>query len=172
MPLHVYRLMPALAVALGARYLPGEWLLHLRARSEAHSLELRLTVEQALALRQEIASAGRAFSGGRFPLARVAPCPAEHPLLAAPFDLEAEAGDLRLIRPAARRLLGIEARGTVDGSPYLAEVVGTPEQLLALAEQIEAVCRAVSSVCPVCGRPVAEGDHVACQGAPAPRQEP
>jgi hypothetical protein len=162
MPLYVYRLQPALAVAFAARYLPGEWVLSLRARSEAMSAEMRLTPEQAESLWRALAGAREWFAGGRFPLCRATPCPPDHPLLRLPYDLEAEAQETSVVRREGRRALGIEVRGRVDGFPFLVEIWGTPEQLLALGEQMESVCRQVGSLCPVCGRAIAEGSHDGC----------
>ena len=68
MPLHCYRVMPALAAAVSAVHRPGEWLLALRARSEASAIELYLSAELCAALGSQLRQAAKAFSGALFDL--------------------------------------------------------------------------------------------------------
>ncbi|MGQ9553352.1 MAG: hypothetical protein ACUVWR_04465 [Anaerolineae bacterium] len=159
MPLHVYRVRPMLAVAFRALYRPGQWQLGLRACSEAASVDLRLNLAQALSLRDSLLAAIDTYAASPFPVSRIAPCPANSPLLLLSCDLEAPLDTVRVLHHPQKRLLAIEARGRVGGAPFLAEIWGTPEQLLALAEQIGSVCQQVRSLCPICGRPVEEESH-------------
>ena len=162
MPLYLYRVQPALAVAFRALYRPGEWQLSLRARSAAASVDLRLKKEQALLLRESLVAAADTYADSRFPVSRIAPCPADSPLLLLPCDLEAAAEQVKVLRHPQKRLLAIEARGRVSEADFLAEIWGTPEQLLALAEQIGLVCQQADSLCPICGLPI-EGESHRCR---------
>ena len=167
MPRYVYRLQPALAVAFGAEYGPGEWILRLRACSEAFSVALHLTRQQALSLGKAMLDAGRSFADNRFPPGTVAPCRPDSPLLSQPLDLESGAEHLRVLRHRQKRLLAIEASGHVDSAPFMAEIWATPEQLIALAGQIEDTCAQTGHHCPVCGSRI-EGDQHQCRPAGPP----
>lgn len=159
MPLFLYRVHPALAVAFGAVYRPGEWLYSLRARSQATAVDLRLSAGQVESLRRALDEAVRT-TGGRFPADCIAACPYESALLHVPFDLEAGPSQWAVRRAEGRRLLGVEARGYTDGFPFLAEIWGTVEQWQALARQIEAAQQVVASRCPQCGADLGPAEHV------------
>lgn len=160
MPLYHYRVMPVLAVAIGAAYRPGEWQLTLRARSEASAIELRLGEALCAALARQLRQAAGAYRGPLFDLMPTAAFPSDSPHLAAPFDLEATAEAIEVAPHPSRRLVGLRACGATDGQPYVAEVWGTPEQMLALAQQADEALRLAGGTCPVCGSPVAGGEHL------------
>ena len=159
MPLYVYRVRPALAIAFRAIHRPGQWQLGLRACSEATSVDLRLDLTRALLLRDSLLTAVDAYAANPFPVSKIAPCPVNSPLLLRPCDLEAPLDAVRVLHHPQKRLLAIEARGQIGKAPFLTEIWGTPEQLLALAEQIGSVCQQVSSLCPICGHLAEEGSH-------------
>lgn len=164
MPLHVYKMQPALAVAFGATYRPGEWLLYLRGRSQAMSVSLEMDLEQAHDLKDCLFAAVQSFSTDHFAPSVISSSPFTGPLLSAPFDLEAKASQLRVLRHPHKRLLAIEIKGTIEKSPYLVEIWATPEQLAALAYQIGEATMQVQSRCPACGA-VIEGDRCLSCGA-------
>ena len=98
---------PALAVAFGITYHPGEWLVSLRARSEAASVELRLQDAQAEQLRRDLLAVAESFSGSRFALGRAKPLAPDDPILRLPTDLEATVVHLEAGRDPCRRLMYI-----------------------------------------------------------------
>ncbi len=159
MPLYLYRLEPALAVAFAADYRSGEWILELHARSEAMSVGLILQPYHAEALSHDLLRAADAFAGGPFPLGHLDPVSITNPLLLTPLDLEAIPTGCEVLRHPHRRLLGIRAQGQVEGAPFRVEVWGTPEQLLALAQQIHTTLEQVRARCPICGGRRDDEDH-------------
>jgi hypothetical protein len=134
MPLHLYRLEPAIAIAFCCQLLAGEWVAYLKARSAAAGVVLHLSLTQAEALASELREA---LHTAKKPLVSVAPCPPSHPLLCQPPELEATPTSLAVHTPVSGRFLAIRAQGSLGQEPFLVEVWGTPEQLLALAMQIE-----------------------------------
>ncbi|NPV07615.1 MAG: DUF3090 family protein [Anaerolineae bacterium] len=160
MPRYVYRLQPALALAFSVAYHPGEWSLFLRARSEAASVELKLEQPQAELLRRDLLAVAESFGGDRFPLSHARPLPPDDHILRFPTDLEAPVRHLKAGRHPHRRLMFVQAEGQIEGMPYEVEIWSTPEQMLALAEQIGSACAQAQSRCPVCGQPMGEGPHV------------
>lgn len=160
MPRYVYRLQPALALAFSVAYHPGEWSFSLRARSEAASVELRLERPQAEQLRRDLLAVADTFGSDRFPLSHARPLPPDDHILRFPTDLEAPVRHLEAGRHPQRRLMFVKAEGWTEGMPYQVEIWSTPEQMVALAEQIAGACAQAQSRCPVCGQPMGEGPHV------------
>lgn len=167
MPRFVYRLDSAIALALAAEYRPGEWIYSLRARSEAVAVELDLTKAQTRQLASAAAEAAVSFCCGRFPLSKVRPPLPEDPVLRGPYDLEARVGGVKVAREPRRRRITLEARGESDGVPYVVTIGAIPEQIQALAEQIEATLRRTTAVCPVCGRPHSDREPACRHHQPA-----
>ena len=164
MPLYLYRLQPALAVAFAATYRPGEWTFALRARSVSTAVELGLTGSQAEALRCALVSAAARYEGGRFPLGKVRPRPADDPLLRTSHDLEAKAEQVSVICDPRRRMMTIRASGRAEAVPFQVDISAIPEQMLALAEQIETVRLEAGTICPICGRALKEPGAVCTHG--------
>ncbi|MHB0876097.1 MAG: hypothetical protein ACYC5O_08640 [Anaerolineae bacterium] len=162
MPLHHYRVLPALAVAVSAVYRPGEWQVSLRARSEASSVELRLSPALCGGLGPQLRQGAAVYGGPLFDLSPTVPCPGDSPRVLAPCDLEAVADSLEVVVHPTRRLLGMRARGRTNGDAFVAEVWGTPEQMLGLAQQADEVLGMMARSCPACGSPATGGEHL-CQ---------
>jgi hypothetical protein len=160
MPLYHYRVLPVLAVAISAAYRPGEWQLALRARSEASAVELRLSEPLCAGLAAQVRHYAPLYAGALFDLTPTAACPSDGPRLLAPLDLEAVAESLEVMPHPARRLLGLRAHGRTNGDAYVAEVWGTPEQMLALAQQAEDALHLAGNTCPACGSPVTGSQHL------------
>ncbi len=165
MPKYTYRLKPALAIAFGVAYQPGEWVFFLRARAEAAAVELQLKQAQAEQLQHDLLAVAESFSGERFPLNHVQPVSPDDPALRLPTDLEAPVANLQVGRHPCRRLMFIQAEGQVDGMPYEVEIWATPEQMLAAAGQIDDACIRADSHCPICGEPLGETPHVCPAGS-------
>jgi hypothetical protein len=140
-PLYLYRLRPALATAFGATLIADERVLSLRARSQAAAVSLSFEQPQALDLARGLLAVVDALAVAVvWRVGPVQPVLLDSPLLAVPLDLDARVGGVQVRRQPTGRYFCFELRGTTDGAPFLAEVWATPEQIAALAHQINRVC--------------------------------